>query len=153
MKAKQKELDRLEKFGAYETVDIPIALGKKRAGSWTTERSESELDFVAREFKGDDTTYDVFAPSSTPCTRRIIDDLSLKKSSHTFTAEANAYFHLDVGKECYVDPLAEWSEQQAALGNSTSVLWRLRKQLYGRIHGETRWVDSMAYHNALQTTS
>ena len=73
--------------------------------------------FVVREFKGDETMYDVFAPSSTPSTRSVIDYLSLKKSYHTFTADVtNAYFHVDEDEECYVDPPAEWLEQQATRG-------------------------------------
>ena len=43
-----------------------------------------------------------------------------------------------------MDPAAEWLEQQAALRNSTSVLWRLRKQLFVRRRAGTRWVDFMA---------
>ena len=89
--------------------------------------------------------YDAFAPSSTPSTGRIIDYLSLEESYHTFTADVtNAYFHVDEDEECYVDPPAEWLEQQAASENPTSVLWRLRKQLYGRRRAGTRWVDFMA---------
>ena len=89
--------------------------------------------------------YDVFAPSSTPSTGRVIDDLILRKSYHTFTANVtSAYFHVDEDEECHVDPPAEWVEQQAALRNPTSVLWRLRKQLYGRRRAGTRWVDFMA---------
>ena len=56
----------------------------------------------------------------------------------------NAYFHVDEDEECYVDPPAEWLEQQAAWGNSTSVLWRLRKQLYVRRRAGARWVDFLA---------
>ena len=83
------------------------APGKKRV---TTRR---DLDhrkdgirarFVSRELKGNETMYDVFAPS----TGRVIDNLSLKKSCHTFTADVtNAYFHVDENEECYVDPPAE----------------------------------------------
>ena len=61
--------------------------------------------------------YDVFAPRSTPSTERIIDSSSLKKSYHTFIEDVtNAHFHVDEDEECYVDPPAERSEQQAALG-------------------------------------
>ena len=86
--------------------------------------------FVAREFKGDETMYDMFAPSSTASTGRVNDYLSLEKSYHTFTADViNAHFHVDEDGKCYVDSPAEWLEQQAALGNPTSVLWRLRKTI------------------------
>ena len=40
--------------------------------------------------------YDVFAPGSTPSTGRVKDNVSLKKSYHTFTADVtNAHFHVD----------------------------------------------------------
>ena len=59
----------------------------------TTERTEDEA------------MNDAFAPSSTPSRGRIIVYLSLKKSYHTFTADVtNAYFLVDEGEECYVDP-------------------------------------------------
>ena len=91
--------------------------------------------------------YDVFTPSSTPSTRRVIDNLCLKKSCHTFLADVtNAYFHVDESGERHVDPAAEWLEQLGALGNSTSVLWRVRKQLYDRRRAGTRWVDFMTEH-------
>ena len=147
-KAKLKELDRLAEFGVCEIVDMNTPLGKKRVTTrWDLDRRNDEIRarFVAREFKGDEIMYDVFAPSPTPSTGRVIDYLSLKKSYHTFTADvSNANFHVDRDEGCYVDPLAEWPEQQAALDNPTSVLWRLRKQLYGRRRTGTRWEDFMA---------
>ena len=77
--------------------------------------------------------YDVFAPSKTPSTRRIIDNFILKKS----------YFHVNEHEECNGDPPAEWLDQQAASENSRSVLWRLRK-MHGRRRAGTRWVDLIA---------
>ena len=72
--------------------------------------------------------YDVFAPSSSPSTRRIIDYLCFKKSYHTFIADVtNAFFHVDEDEECSVEPLAKWWEQQVTVANSTSALWRVRK--------------------------
>ena len=77
MKAKLKVLDRLAVFGGlYETVDLHVALGKKRAKTrWRTDHRKDGIRalFVAREFKGDEAMYDAFAPSSTPSTGRIID--------------------------------------------------------------------------------
>ena len=154
MKVKLKVLDRLAEFGVYETVDLQFALGKKRAT--TRSRTDHRTDgirarLVARGFKGDEAMYDAFALSSTPSKGRIIDNLSLKKSHHTFTADVtNAYLLVDEDVECYMDPPSEWLEQQAELENSTSVLWRQRKQLYGRRRAGTRWVDFMAEHLAEQ---
>ena len=146
---------RLAVFGVYETVDLQDALRKKRVMTpWHTDGRKDGIRarFVAREFKGDEAMYIAFALSSTPSTGRIIDNLSLKKSHHTFTADVtNAYFLVDEDEECYVDPRAEWLEQQAALGNPTSVLWRQRKQLYGRRRAGTLWVDFMAEHLAEQS--
>ena len=69
------------------------------------------------------------------------------KSCHTFTAEVtNAYFHVDEDEECYVDPQAEWLEQQAAFGESdlcalaivkTFVWPETRLNTLGRLHGRT----------------
>ena len=136
-KAKLKELERLAEFGMHEVVDMHTALGKKRVTTrWNLDHRKDGMRarFVAREFKGDETLYDVFAPGSTPSAGRVIDHLSLKMSYHTFTADVtNAYFHVDEDEECYVDAPAEW---QAALGSQTSVLWRLRKQF---VWPETRW--------------
>ena len=129
-------------------VDMHTALGPKRVTTrWDLDHRKDGIRarFVAREFKGDETMNDVFSLSTTPSTRRVIDYLNLKESYHTFTADVtNAHFHVDEDEECHVDPMAEWLEQQAALGNPTSVLWRLRKQLYCRRRAGTRWVNFIA---------
>ena len=59
--------------------------------------------------------YHVFAPS----TGRVIDNWSLKKSYRTFTADVtNAYFHVDEGEECYVDPLGpHWGIRLLCFGD------------------------------------
>ena len=124
-------------------MDLHDALGKKRVTTrWDLEHRKDGIRgrFVAREFLGDGTMYDVFAPSSTPShgTRH-----RLPVPQEVVT---NAYFHVDEDEECCDDPPADWLEQQAALGNPTSVLWRLRKQLYGWRLAGTRWVDCMAEH-------
>ena len=52
-------------------VDKHTALGKKRVTTrWDLDHKKDGIRarFVAREFKGDETMYDVFAPSSAPGT-------------------------------------------------------------------------------------
>ena len=71
-KAKLKELDRIAEFGVH------VALGNKRVRTrWDLDHREDGIRarFVAREFKDDETMHDVFAPSSTPSTGRVIDFL------------------------------------------------------------------------------
>ena len=75
-----------------------------------------------------------------------------KTSRHIFITDGtNAYFHVDEDEEGSVGPPAEWSAQQAALEESTSVLRRLRKQWYGRRRAGPRWVDFMAERSAEQS--
>ena len=75
-KAKPKELDRHAEFGVHVTVDMHTALGKKRVTTrWDLDRKKDGIRawLVAREFQGDETVYDVFAPGSTLSTGRVID--------------------------------------------------------------------------------
>ena len=80
-KAKLKELHQLVEF----------ALGKKRVTTrWDLDHRKDGIiaRFVAREFKGDETVYDMFAPSSTPSTGRVIDNFEpqegyITHSQHT----------------------------------------------------------------------
>ena len=75
-KAELKELERLAEFGEYEIVDMHVALGKKRVTTrWDLEHGKNGIRarLVAREFKSGETMSDVFAPSSTPSTGRLIE--------------------------------------------------------------------------------
>ena len=67
-----------------------MALGKKRVtkrSDLDPEWTDSEHDSSQENSKGDETRYNVFAPSSTPITGRVIDFLSLKRSCRTFTTD------------------------------------------------------------------
>ena len=99
----------------------------RHAGGSDHRKDGIRARLVAREFKGDETMYDVFAPSTTPSTGRIIDNLILKKW----------HFHVNEHEECDGDPPAEWLDQQAAVENSTSVLWRLRKNAWSETRRNT----------------
>ena len=66
-KAKLKELDRLAEIGVHETVDLHVALGKKRVTTADHRKDGIRARFVAREFKGGETVYDVFAPCGAGC--------------------------------------------------------------------------------------
>ena len=114
-------------------VDMHTALGKKRVTTrWELDQRKGGSSRVTKR--------------CTMCLRRARLRARDASSSITHSQETltNAYFHVDEDEECDVDPPAEWLEQQAALGNPTSVLWRLRRQLCGPRRAGTRWVDFMA---------
>ena len=101
--------------------------------------------FVAREFKRGEYMDDVLALSRGHSTSRIVDYISLKKRYRTFTVDvANAFLHVPVDEERYVDPPREWLAKRLAAGLSINVMWKLLKQLDGRRRAGTRWVDWMA---------
>ena len=108
MKAKQKEFHRVAEFGVHKIVAIPVVLGKKVVTTcWELDHRKDGIRarFVARGSRSDETMHDVFAPSSTPSTRCIIDYSSLKKSYHLCISDVpNAYFHVDEDEECCVEP-------------------------------------------------
>ena len=64
-KAKNKELHRPE-FGVYETVDIPVGLGKRGTTRWESDHRKHGIRarFVARKFQGAETMHEGSAPSS-----------------------------------------------------------------------------------------
>ena len=83
MKRKQKELDRLAEFGSHwERSEL------RHAGSWTNRKCANQCAIrrprVPRATKRG---YDVFTPSSTQSTGRIIDYLGLEKSCQTCIAD------------------------------------------------------------------
>ena len=138
-KGKLKERERLAEFGVYGEVDLHAALGKKRVTSrWNLDHRKDGIRarLVAREFKGDETLYDVFAPSSNPSTGRVIDHLSLKKSYHTFTADVtNSYFHVDEDEE-YYGRIGE--SDLCTLATANTIVWpETRWNTLGRFHGRT----------------
>ena len=91
--------DGSKSLDVNEIVDMRTALGKKRVTArWMDHRkTESEHDLLrecSRVTK--QRTMCCVCAGSTPSTGRVINDLSLKKSYHTFTADVtNAYFHVD----------------------------------------------------------
>ena len=133
-KAKLKELDRLADLECVRPWTCTLLSGRSE-WIWTAEKDGIRARFLATEFKGDETMYDVFARSSTPSTGRVIDYMCIIKSYHTSTADVtNAYFHVEDEEECYgTHRLNCWNSRPH---------WR--KRFYGRRRAGTRWVEFMA---------
>ncbi|CAE8694497.1 unnamed protein product, partial [Polarella glacialis] len=86
------------------------------------------------EFKSADPyRTDLFAPNSLASTSRVVDLRAVKKKHPTFTFDlTNAFFHAPEDEECYVDPPAEWLDEEEQKTGARDWMWRLIRQLYGR---------------------
>ena len=82
--AKRKELDKLKLFKVAEDVPAHQAVGKKWISTrWEIDHRVGEVRarFVAREFKRCEWREDLFAPSSSQLTSKLIDWLALRWGS------------------------------------------------------------------------
>ena len=144
------ELQKLADFGVYEVVPVEQSYGKKRITTRWEEKLKFDQDhnlicrsrFVGREFKwADPYREDLFAPSTSSSTSRIIDVITVKRGWKTAIGDATtAFFHADEEEECYVDPPKDWLADQ----ENQQVMWRLRKQLPGRRKAPQAWIDFIA---------
>eukprot|EP00971_Amphidinium_carterae_P197342 3917089-Amphidinium_carterae.1 len=88
---------------------------------------------------------DLFAPSSSPSTSRVIDQIALQLRLGRFCLDAtNAFNHVPETEDIFVEPAAEWLESEAAAGRRTDVVWKLEKVLYGCRRGVQKWVSWFA---------
>ena len=147
--AKALELQRFKEFGVYQVVPAEQAYGKKRISTrWEVVKRPGMVKrarFVAREFESQEFLDDLFSPSSRHSTSRIIDYIALKRRLCTFISDVtNAFLHVDIDEEVYVDPPQEFLDQEIAEGRSLSIKWLLLKQLYGRRRAGQAWVNFMA---------
>jgi len=134
---KTKEINNMAEFGLYEPcpeAEIDPS-GKWISARWENQQRGDEVRcrYVAREYKKlDPFRDDVFTPSSTPTTSRLIDFKATKLSQPTFIADAvNAYFNAIEPELVYTQPPREWLAVQGLKGERTDVVWRLKKKLYG----------------------
>lgn len=129
----------------YEVVPDQQPWGKKHATTrWEiVHRADGVRE---REFKRCEFMDDVFAPSSSPSTGRLVDHYTLKRNFHVFCADGtNMFFHEEGDEECYADPPREWLARDGAEGRLVRVKWQLRCQLYGRRHAGSKCVDFRAF--------
>eukprot|EP00971_Amphidinium_carterae_P241184 4788299-Amphidinium_carterae.1 len=117
-----------------KTVDVKWIVEWRGKAGWRTR-------CVAREYRWLEQRDDIFAPTTSGATARVIDAVAIKRGWHTFTADATkAYLQVDEPEEVYVVPPEEFQEMLLAKGLDPSLCWRMKKILNGRRTGAVRWV-------------
>ncbi|OLQ03440.1 Retrovirus-related Pol polyprotein from transposon TNT 1-94 [Symbiodinium microadriaticum] len=153
MAGKMAELAKMDKYDTYEPRPASEAKGKKILDStWViTEKPNGTVKcrFCLRDLKSKSDRTDVFAVASSQATSRIIDSIGVKKGYVFFTLDAeNAFWQVPIDEECYMYPPEEWLEKRRAQGLSTKVLWKLKKEWYGRRVAGQKFVDWAAKQSA-----
>ena len=146
---KKLELDKMDSMETYEPVPTSATAGKKILDStWVVTRKEDgsvKCRYCLREFKKSSWRDDVYAVSTTSATSRIIDMLGITSGYAYFTADAtNAFWQVPIKEEAYMKPPEEWLSRQQERGQPTNVMWKLKKEWYGRRVAGTRWVEFIA---------
>ena len=141
MAGKKLEIAQMERFDIFEAVAKSEAQGKytitKRWENQPKTNPQGEqvmrCRFVAREFKAASPwRADLFAPTTTSATSRLVDLRAVKRGQPTFGADGvNAFFQAPEEGEVYTHPPAEWVADHPEWVEA-GVMWRMKKQLYGR---------------------
>jgi hypothetical protein len=147
MEGRAKELQKMTEFGVFEVVPHAQTTGKQFISTRWEENLKVDDSgtlvlrerFVCREFKSEDPwRTDLFAPTTSPTTSRLIDLVAIKRGWITMKADVSvAFYHAPEEEEVYVMPPSDWLELQP----DPSVRWRLRKQLAGRRKAPQKWLD------------
>lgn len=80
---------------------------------------------------------DLFAPSTTASTLKVIDTIAVQRKLDTSVDMSNAFLYSVESEEVYVDPSQDWKRRQ----RHPRMRWRMLKQLYGRRKPPARWAD------------
>jgi len=121
--------------------------GLMLTGTWVEAIRDDKLKsrWCARDFNKAGKRTDLFAPGSQKDTSRLIDFKAVKRDYVTFTVDISAAYNtLPEHELVYCKPPAEWLEHRAKVGESTTVVWRMKKLLPGRRVAATQWVEHMA---------
>jgi len=147
LKAKDVELDRFDEFDAHDS--IPREEAKKRGYKHLSARWEImvrhgvvKARFVCREFKGNDTSMEYFAATSTPLVARVIDVWIIELLLLAFLFDASsAFLHVPELEDVTVDPPQEWLDRVKA---PPGTVWKMKKTLYGRRSAASAWTNWLA---------
>ena len=104
------------------------------------------MRYCSREFKKEDPNReDLFTPANTVSTERMIDIHANKLGNIRVIVDCkNAYLHAAEDEAVVCKPADIWLEKWIAGGGRPDILWRLRKQMYGRRKASQSFNDYMA---------
>eukprot|EP00971_Amphidinium_carterae_P319893 6358513-Amphidinium_carterae.1 len=86
-----------------------VGVADLRSTAAIVEEEMSEWHDSFGQYKWRSKRVDLFAPSSTSNTSRVIDLLAVKKQYYTCTADATrAFFHVPQDEVCHAQPPVEW---------------------------------------------
>ena len=143
------ELAQMERFGVYEVVKLQDA---KSTGAriWThrwVDRPKGDVvrsRLVVREF-AKEKRVDCFAAATSPATVNLISWWAVKNGYGTRVADVSvAFLHADETENNVFVTVPDEFYDYAGLDDAEEVVWRLRKQVYGRRKAPAAWQDYAA---------
>ena len=147
---KAEGLGMLVRYGVVEDIARDAAADLKviRARWECQGRPDGSVKcrYVAQEFKWMEQRDDTFATTSSVTTSRLVDVYAglLGESGCVFVADCvSAYYQADQTEEVAVEPAPEYIALRAARGESTDILWRLRKMLPGQRVAGAGWAAKL----------
>ena len=148
--AKQVGLNMLAHYGVYEDrerAELGPTTRTIRA-RWENQQREDgtvKSRYVAQDFAWLEEREDVFACCSTHSTARVVDFIGVKHGYPTAIADClSAYYQAVQLEDVAVEAPKEYVELRAQRGETTTIVWVLRKTLPGQRAGAAAWLATVA---------
>ena len=153
IKAMEKEIGSFQDCGAFEPIEQEVTVAEgytTLSATWVPswdEVGDVKMRYCSREFASEKRD-DLFTPANTVSTERIIDIHAAKNKHRGFVTVIvdckNAYLHAEETEKVCVEPPDVWMKAWVSDGGSPSVMWKLKKQMYGRRKASQAFNDYMA---------
>eukprot|EP00971_Amphidinium_carterae_P332409 6466558-Amphidinium_carterae.1 len=141
---KESELQFIEDWDVFEVVERREDMQYEDT-KWVL-RVEPDYSIrarlVARQYKWKSYREDLFAPTSTAISNRIVDLIAVKKGYCTTTGDATrAFLQVPQDELCFVIPPPEWMKKWSKRGGGSNVCWKMKRWLYGQRKGPSAWTE------------
>ena len=136
-KGKERELHNMEKYPIFCAVERDQVDGPLITTKWHCEKKKDAVRcrFVAREFRAlDPWRTDCYTPAAEQPTSRVVDLIAVKNGWPIALLDAVcAYFQAKEDENVFTEPPEEWKRAQKEKGYFRYTVWKLLRQLYGRM--------------------